>query len=79
MYTTIQKQGNNQAMRVPKAILEMTKLKGNDKVEIKIQGGNLVIVPIKKHKTLAARVAEYKGDYTCNEWETGKPRYKEVF
>lgn len=79
MYTTIQKWGNSQAVRLPKVILEMAKLKGNDKVEIKIQDGNLVIIPIKKHKTLTERVAEYEGDYTCSEWETGKPMDKEIF
>ena len=79
MYTTIQKWGNSQAIRLPKAILEMAKLNGNDKVEIKIQDGNLIIVPVKKHKTLAARIAEYQGDYTCSEWDTGKPMGKEEF
>ena len=79
MYTTIQKWGNSQAVRLPKAILEMAKLKENDKVEIKVENGNLVIIPIKKHKTLEERIAEYKGDYICSEWNTGKPRGKEIF
>ena len=79
MYTTIQKWGNSQAVRLPKSILEMAKLTENDKVEIKVQDGNLVIVPVKKHKTLEERIAEYAGDYTCREWDTGKPRGKEVF
>ncbi|MCD5407163.1 MAG: AbrB/MazE/SpoVT family DNA-binding domain-containing protein [Desulfotomaculum sp.] len=79
MYTTIQKWGNSQAIRLPKVILEMVALNGNDQVEIKIQDGNLLIVPIKKHKTLKERIAEYKGDYVCSEWETGKLTGKEVF
>lgn len=79
MYTTIQKWGNSQAIRLPKSILEMVKLHENDKVEIKVQDGNLVIVPIKKHKTLEERIAGYKGDYTCSEWDTGKSTGKEAF
>ncbi len=79
MYTTIQKWGNSQALRLPKAILEMAKLNENDKVEIKVQDGNLIIVPVKKHITLQERIAEYKGDYSCGEWDTGKPQGKEVF
>jgi len=57
----------------------MARLTENDKVEIKVQDGNLVITPIKKHKTLEERIAEYKDDYICSEWDTGKPRGKEVF
>ena len=79
MCTTIQKWGNSHAIRIPKAILEMAELNENDKVKIKVQNGNLVIVPIKKHKTLEERIAEYKGDYECCEWDTGKPTGKEVF
>lgn len=79
MYSTIQKWGNSHAVRLPKAILEMASLKENDKVEIKVQDGNLVIIPVKKHVTLKERIAEYKGDYRCEEWNTGTPTGKEVF
>jgi len=51
MYTTIQKWGNSHAVRLPKAILEMTKIKENDKVEIKVQDGNLIISPVKNQFT----------------------------
>ncbi|AGL00002.1 AbrB/MazE/SpoVT family DNA-binding domain-containing protein [Desulfoscipio gibsoniae] len=79
MYGTIQKWGNSQAIRLPKAILEMAKLNENDKVEIKVQDGNLIISPVKKHKTLQERIAEYNGDYKCSEWDTGKPVVKRRF
>ena len=79
MYTTIQKWGNSQAVRIPKAALEMAELNENDKVEIQVHDGNLVIVPVKKHKKLEDRIAEYTGDYVCGEWNTGKPTGKEVF
>jgi len=78
VYTTIQKWGNSQAVRLPKAILEMAQLNENDRVELKVQEGNLIIIPVKKHKTLQERIAEYKGDYKCGEWDTGEPTGNEV-
>lgn len=78
MYTTIQKWGNSQAVRIPKAILEMAKLNENDTVEIRVQDGNLLIIPVKKHITLKERIAGYKGDYQGGEWDTGKPVGNEV-
>ena len=56
----------------------MAQLKENDKVKLKVQDGNIIIVPIKKHKSLAERIAEYSGDYNCSEWDTGKSTGNEV-
>ena len=78
MYTKIQKWGNSHAVRLPKAILEKTEIRENDEVEIKLQDGILLLVPVKRHKLLAERIAEYKGDYKSFEWDTGKPTGKEV-
>ncbi|MGI6435898.1 MAG: AbrB/MazE/SpoVT family DNA-binding domain-containing protein [Syntrophomonadaceae bacterium] len=79
MYTTIQKWGNSLAVRLPKAILEMAELHENDRVEIRVQDRKVVIIPVIKHKTLEERIAEYKGDYKCSEWNTGKPSGNEVW
>ncbi|WP_061214021.1 AbrB/MazE/SpoVT family DNA-binding domain-containing protein [Syntrophomonas wolfei] len=79
MYTTIQKWGNSQAVRLPKDILEEANLQENDKVQIKVRDGNVIIIPDKKRKTLKERIAEFKGDYECNEWNTGKPSGNEVW
>lgn len=78
MYAKIQKWGNSHAIRLPKAILDMVQIKENDNVEIEVKDGNVVIIPYKKHKSLDERIAEYKGDYICSEWETGKTTGKEV-
>lgn len=78
MYTKIQKWGNSQAVRLPKTILEMADIHENDQVEIKVQDGNLLIIPVKKHRTLEERIAEYQGNYQCSEWDVGKPIGKEV-
>ncbi len=79
MYTTIQKWGNSQAVRLPKAILELANMQEKDRVELKVENGNIIIIPVKKHKPLKERIAEYKGDYKCSEWNTGKPTEKEVW
>ncbi|WP_084052957.1 AbrB/MazE/SpoVT family DNA-binding domain-containing protein [Desulfonispora thiosulfatigenes] len=78
MYSTIQKWGNSQAVRIPKYILEMTGLNENDQVELKVQEGIMVLIPVKKHKTLKERISNYTGDYKCAEWDTGKPQGEEV-
>jgi len=80
MYTTIQKWGNSQAVRLPKGILEVAGLQENDRVEIKAENSRIVIKPLnKKHKKLEDRIAEYTGNYKCNEWDTGKAKGKEVW
>ena len=79
MYTTIQKWGNSQAVRIPKIILEKAGLRENDRVEIRVEKGNLLIIPQKKHLTLQERAAEYNGDNQPVEWDTGKPTGKEIW
>lgn len=79
MYTTIQKWGNSQAVRLPKGLLEAASLRENDQVELSAETDCIIIRRAgKKHMTLAERVADYHGDYLCKEWDTGKPRGNEV-
>jgi len=78
VFSSIQKWGNSQAVRIPKAILEKASLKENDRVEIRVEDGKMVISPVKRRVTLAERIAEYQGEYKCSELETGKPVGKEV-
>jgi len=79
VYTTVQKWGNSQAIRLPKAALEKTGLKENDRVEIQVHDSSLLIVPVRKHLTLRERAAGYAGDYRPVEWDTGRPVGKEVW
>lgn len=78
MYTSIQKWGNSQAVRLPKTILEKASLHENDRVELKVQDGNVIIIPVKKHRRLKDRIADYQGDHKCSEWNTDKPAGKEI-
>lgn len=79
VYTTVQKWGNSKAVRLPRGILEKAGLDENDKVELMLQDGNIVIVPCKKHMTLKERAADYAGHYSPKEWDTGKPVGKEIW
>ncbi len=79
METTIQKWGNSQAVRIPKKILDEANLQERDRVELKVEEGNVIIIPVNKRKTLAERIAEYEGGYVCEEWDIGEPKGKEVW
>lgn len=79
MHTKIQKWGNSHAVRLPKSLLALTEFKENDEVDIKVERGNIIITPVKKHKTLKDRIKNYEGVYKCSEWETGDPVGKEEF
>jgi len=79
MYTTIQKWGNSQAVRLPKGLLEAASLQENDKVELVAESDCIIIKRTsKKHRALAERVADYTGEYLCSEWGTGLPQGNEV-
>ena len=79
MYTTLQKWGNSQAIRIPKSILEKANLKENDSVELKVEDGNIMVIPLNKHITLKERIAAYGDEDASEEWDTGKPKGKEVW
>lgn len=79
MYQTqIQSWGNSQAVRLPKALLESAQLNLDEKVEIQVVDGNIVIKKAKP-KTFKELIAGYEGTYKYEEWDTGKPVGKEVF
>ncbi|MDF9407956.1 AbrB/MazE/SpoVT family DNA-binding domain-containing protein [Pelotomaculum isophthalicicum JI] len=80
MFATIQKWGNSQAVRLPKGVLEEVAMRENDRVEIRVENGSIIISRAnKKHKTIEERLAGYNGDYRSAEWDTGSPRGKEVW
>ncbi|OHW63379.1 antitoxin MazE [Andreesenia angusta] len=79
MLAKIQKWGNSNGIRIPKSALETVHLKENDKVEIVVKEGNIIIMPLKKHKTFEERIAGFTGEYEYEEWDTGEPVGEEVF
>ena len=50
MYMTIKKWGNSLATRIPKAVVESTSLRLDQKVDIEAVNGKIIITPIKEKK-----------------------------
>jgi len=80
MQATIQKWGNSQAIRLPKAILEAAQLGENEKVQIFAEHDKIIIKKAAaiKHRTLTERLEGFEGNYSGEEWNTGAPVGREV-
>lgn len=81
MQATIQKWGNSQGIRIPKAFLEALGMAENDLVELKRVDDNIVITKAKAEKeiTLDDIFKDYKGESTVEEFDWGTPVGKEVW
>ena len=81
--TTIQKWGNSQGVRLPKAVLDVLSLRENDAVEMVAENNEIIIRKAthkrRAKKSLEERFAGYTGDYQCEECDTGKPVGIEVW
>jgi len=83
MTTTVQKWGNSQGVRLPKAILEQLLLKENDRVEITAINDTIVIKRKTRQrrakKSLEERFENYDGNYQCAEYDWCEPVGNEVW
>ena len=81
MQATIQKWGNSQGIRIPKAFLEALGMRENDLVELNRVDDNIVITKVKKEKelTLEDIFKDYDGNYVAEEFDWGPPIGKEVW
>ena len=80
MYSTIQKWGNSQAIRLPKGILEAADMHENDRVEINAEDDTIIIKRAnKKHMKLEERIADYTSGHKPSEWDTGEKKGSEVW
>jgi antitoxin MazE len=88
MQATIQKWGNSQGIRIPKAFLEALGMMENDTVELKRVNDNIVISKVekKKYNNLSERLEAFYGKpideiYVESETEisTGNPVGGEVW
>lgn len=63
MYATIQRWGNSQGIRIPKALLDAVNLHENDRVELEQAKGVITIkkVTTPTHKTLEERLVSFYG------------------
>lgn len=81
MQATIQKWGNSQGIRIPKAFLEALGMVENDTVELNRVDDNIVITKVKKEKelTLEDIFKDYQGEYAVEEFDWGSSVGKEVW
>lgn len=59
----VQKWGNSQGIRLPKKILKDLGIDVNDKIEISLNDGEIVLRKVKKYIDLDDLFKDYKGDY----------------
>jgi antitoxin MazE len=79
MAPTIQKWGNSQGVRLPKAILDDLNMSVGEEVEIYSENNTIIIRPAKQRKTIRELFAGYEGDYSPEIIDWGKPVGKEVW
>ena len=81
MQTTIQKWGNSQGLRIPKAFLDALGMMENDVVELSRVDDTIVITKVKEKKelTLEDIFKEYDGECAAEEFDWGVPVGKEVW
>ena len=59
----VQKWGNSQGIRLPKKILKDLGIDINDKIEISLNDGEIILRKVKKYIDLDDLFTDYKGDY----------------
>jgi len=81
MQATIQKWGNSQGIRIPKAFLEALGMKENDLVELGRVDDHIVIKKASKKQdlTLEDIFKDYDGENKAEEFDWGSPVGKEVW
>lgn len=81
MRATIQKWGNSQGIRIPKAFLDALGMMENDLVELSRVDDNIVITKVKEKNelTLDDIFKDYDGEYVAEEFDWGPPVGKEVW
>ncbi len=80
MKTRIRKWGNSLAVRIPRPFAEETNLREDSAVDVSVQNGKLVVVPLAKPApSLEELVRQIKPRNRHDETETGGPVGNEVW
>ncbi len=81
MQATIQKWGNSQGIRIPKAFLDALGMMENDLVELSRVDDNIVITKVKSDKelTLDDIFKDYDEESVAEEFDWGSPVGREVW
>lgn len=82
MLSKIQKWGNSQGIRIPKALLTDAQINVGDEVNIAVKDGALVVTPAQRNRrkyNLKDLVARIPDDYQVKETDWGEPVGNEVW
>jgi antitoxin MazE len=80
MLTRVQKWGNSIALRIPKAFAEEMRIAPDSPVELSIEDGKLLIVPVRSpEQDLEALLAQITGANQHDEVDWGAPTGKETW
>jgi len=80
MLAKVQKWGNSQGLRFPKAILEEARVSVGDEVRVSVRGRKIIIEPVEKVRgkyDLKDLVSRMPKNYRVEEIEWGSPVGKE--
>ncbi len=80
MHGVVKKWGNSAAVRIPVAVLEAAHVRLDQPVDVREEGGRIVIEPLQPaHYDLDALVAGITDDNRHELAETGKPAGREIW
>lgn len=77
MRVLVKKWGNSASVRISSAIMEAARLKLNDAVDVREEGGRIVIEPIRPEYTLAELLKDVTAENMHTEVDFGGPVGKE--
>ena len=78
MMTKLQRWGNSQAIRIPKALLDGMQLQENDDLDVVKDGDRIIIKKVWPSLSYKERMQGYSGNYKSAEWDTGYPQGREI-
>jgi antitoxin MazE len=79
MRVTVKKWGNSAAVRIPAAIMEAASLSLDDAVDVREEGGRIVIEPLRQREyDLARLLADITPENLHTEVDFGSPKGKEA-
>ena len=82
MLTKVQKWGNSQGLRFPKALLEEARIKVGDEVKISVDKGRIIVEPatqVRGKYDLEALVSRMPKGYQAEELDWGPPVGREAW
>lgn len=79
MRVSIRKWGNSLALRIPRTFAADARLTSGSEVDVAVENGRLVIVPVHSGPTLAALLAEVTPENLHAEVATGRPVGREAW